>query len=49
MKSGALELGVGDGGAEVEAFGVSYFAELGDFGGTRQRGSVEAARVLRDN
>jgi len=29
----AAKLGIGDGGAEEEAFGVGYFAELGDFGG----------------
>jgi hypothetical protein len=30
---GAVELGVGNGGAEQKAFGVGDFAELGDLGG----------------
>jgi hypothetical protein len=30
---GALKLGVGNGGAEVEAFGVGEFAELGCLSG----------------
>jgi hypothetical protein len=34
---GALELGVGNSGAEVEAFGVGDFAEFGDFGGVRAK------------
>jgi hypothetical protein len=33
---GALELRVGDGGAEEEAFGKGNFAELGEFGGGRR-------------
>lgn len=32
---GAMELGVGDGGAEEEAFGASEVAEFGEFGGVR--------------
>ena len=34
---GALELGIGNGGAEVETFGVGEFAEFGDFGGIRAK------------
>ncbi len=49
---GAAELGVGDGGAEVEAFGVRCFAKLGNFGGIRAkrkcRGSQGAEGQLNE-
>ncbi|MGC1615347.1 MAG: hypothetical protein WA736_11730, partial [Candidatus Acidiferrum sp.] len=35
---GAMELGVGDRGAEVESFGMGEFAELGDLGGLLRGG-----------